>query len=94
MEERFWLASLPATTGLEELVTTATLRWRIERDYQELKQEVGLAHFEGPGWRGFDHHAALCIAAYGFLVRERCLFPPGPGGQPDRATDTRAAAAA
>jgi SRSO17 transposase len=94
LEERFWLASLPATTGLEELVTTATLRWRIERDYQELKQEVGLAHFEGRGWRGFHHHAALCIAAYGFLVRERCLFPPGPGGQPDRATDTRAAAAA
>jgi SRSO17 transposase len=94
LEERFWLASLPATTGLEELVTTATLRWRVERDYQELKQEVGLAHFEGRGWRGFHHHAALCIAAYGFLVRERCLFPPEPPGRPDRATDTRATAAA
>ena len=76
LEERFWLASLPAATGLEELVTTAILRWRIERDYQELKQEVGLAHFEGRGWRGVHHHAALCVAAYGFLVRERCLFPP------------------
>jgi hypothetical protein len=47
------------------------LRWRIERDYQELKQEVGLGHFEGRGWRGFHHHATLCIAAYGFLISER-----------------------
>ena len=93
-EERFWLASLPAKAGLEELVTTATLRWRVERDYEELKQEVGLGHFEGRGWRGFHHHAALCIAAYGFLVRERCLFPPEPGGRHDRAAHTRAAAAA
>jgi hypothetical protein len=52
------------------------MRWRIERDYQELKQELGLAHYEGRGWRGFHHHATLCIAAYGFLVRERSLFPP------------------
>ena len=48
----------------------------IERDYQELKQEIGLGHYEGRGWRGFHHHASLCIAAYGFLVAERCLFPP------------------
>src|SRR4029077_20018339 len=52
------------------------LRWRIERDYQELKQEVGLGHFEGRGWRGFHHHATLCIAAYGFLVSERETIPP------------------
>jgi SRSO17 transposase len=52
------------------------LRWRIERDYQELKQELGLDHYEGRGWRGFHHHASLCIAAYGFLIRERSLFPP------------------
>src|SRR5258708_22360708 len=38
------------------------LRWRIERDYQELKQEVGLGHYEGRGWRGFHHHATMCIA--------------------------------
>jgi SRSO17 transposase len=94
LEERFWLASLPAATGLEELVTTAILRWRIERDYQELKQEVGLAHFEGRGWRGVHHHAALCVAAYGFLVRERCLFPPEPGGRHDRAGYASTTAAA
>ena len=58
---------------------SAKLRWRIERDYEELKSELGLAHFEGRGWRGFHHHATLCIAAYGFLIRERAAFPPsGP----------------
>lgn len=47
------------------------MRWRIERDYQNLKQEFGLAHYEGRGWRGFHHHATLCIAAYGFLAAAR-----------------------
>ncbi|RBJ91865.1 IS701 family transposase, partial [Xanthomonas oryzae pv. oryzae] len=42
-----------------------------ERDYQELKSELGLHHYEGRNWRGFHHHASLCIAAYGFLMRER-----------------------
>src|SRR3954452_23594058 len=73
---RYWLSTLPDTTALVDLVRTAKLRWRIERDYQELKQELGLDHYEGRGWRGFHHHATLCIAAYGFLVRERSLFPP------------------
>jgi hypothetical protein len=55
-------------------------RWRIERDYQELKQELGLGHYEGRGWRGFHHHATMCIAAYGFLISERETIPPsGPG---------------
>ena len=73
---RYWLSTLAGTVTLGELVATAKLRWRIERDYQELKQELGLDHYEGRGWRGFHHHATLCIAAYGFLVRERGLFPP------------------
>ena len=73
---RYWLSTLPETAPIEELVATAKLRWRIERDYQELKQELGLDHYEGRGWRGFHHHASSCIAAYGFLVRERSLFPP------------------
>ena len=58
------------------MVDLAKLRWRIERDYQELKQELGLGHFEGRGWRGFHHHATLCIAAYGFLISERETIPP------------------
>jgi len=74
---KYWLANLPAATPLKELVRIAKLRWRIERDFQELKQELGLGHFEGRSWRGFHHHATLCIAAYGFLVAERCAFSPG-----------------
>jgi len=73
---KYWLSNLPPGTALRDLVHTAKARWLIERDYQELKQEIGLGHYEGRGWRGFHHHASLCIAAYGFLVAERCLFPP------------------
>jgi SRSO17 transposase len=77
---KYWLSTLPDDTPLQLLVDFAKLRWRIERDYQELKQEVGLGHFEGRGWRGFHHHATLCIAAYGFLISERETIPPsGPG---------------
>src|SRR5271169_3200275 len=76
---KYWLSTLPEDTPIEVLVDTAKLRWRIERDYEELKSELGLAHFEGRGWRGFHHHATLCVAAYGFLIRERAAFPPsGP----------------
>jgi SRSO17 transposase len=73
---KYWLATLPENIGFARLVDLAKLRWRIERDYQELKQEVGLGHFEGRGWRGFHHHATLCIAAYGFLISERETIPP------------------
>jgi SRSO17 transposase len=76
---KYWLSTLPAKISFRDLVDTAKLRWRIERDYQELKQEVGLGHYEGRGWRGFHHHATLCIAAYGFLISERETIPPsGP----------------
>jgi SRSO17 transposase len=60
---KYWLSTLPVTTSVPDLVRLAKLRWRIERDYQELKDELGLDHFEGRGWRGFHHHGALCIAA-------------------------------
>src|ERR671910_1239460 len=73
---KYWLSNLPPRTALKDLVHTAKARWLIERDYQELKQEIGLGHYEARGWRGFHHHASLSIAAYGFLVAERCLFPP------------------
>ena len=73
---KYWLATLPADTAFDRMIDLAKLRWRIERDYQELKQEVGLGHFEGRGWRGFHHHATLCIAAYGFLICERETIPP------------------
>ena len=67
----YWLSTLAEHTPINELVAAAKMRWRIERDYQELKQELGLGHYEGRGWKGFHHHASLSIAAYGFLVAEQ-----------------------
>jgi SRSO17 transposase len=84
---KYWLSTLPANTTRRTLVDTAKLRWRIERDHQALKQELGLGHYEGRGWRGFHHHATLCIAAYGFLIAEREAIPPGrPQGPAHRST--------
>jgi len=73
---KFWLSTLDKSVTFAHLVHTTKQRWRIERDYLELKQEIGLGHFEGRGWRGFHHHATLCIAAYGFLISERAAFSP------------------
>lgn len=89
---KYHLCNLPATATLKELVSTIHMRWRVERDYQELKDEIGIDHFEGRSWRGFHHHAALCIAAYGFIAAERArLFPPQsitfvplPAGKPPK----------
>ena len=68
---KYWLSNLPANISIKRLVDTAKMRWRIEHDYHELKQEFGLSHYEGRGWLGFHHHATLCIAAYGFLSAQR-----------------------
>ena len=73
---KYWFSTEAADTPLRKLVKLAKHRWIIERDYEELKQELGLGHYEGRGWRGFHHHATLCIAAYGFLVAERSRFSP------------------
>jgi SRSO17 transposase len=73
---KFYLSTQPASCSLKELVRTAHLRWRVERDYQDMKQEVGLDNYEGRSWRGFHHHAALCAAAHLFLALRRALFPP------------------
>ena len=73
---KYWFSTLDAGLSFETLVDIIKLRWRIERDYHDLKQELGLGHYEGRGWRGFHHHATLCIAAYGFLICERQAIPP------------------
>ena len=79
---KYWLSTLAGEIRFEDLVDRVKLRWRIERDYQDLKQELGLGHYEGRGWRGLHHHVTLCIAAYGFLIAERALFsPPAPRRQ-------------
>jgi SRSO17 transposase len=75
---KFFLANLDAGVSIKRLVFHAKLRWRVERDYQELKQEIGLDHFEGRSWKGFHHHAALCAVAHGFLALRRALSPPEP----------------
>jgi SRSO17 transposase len=72
---KYWLSNLDHRMSFRRLVDIAKMRWRIERDYQELKQEIGLGHYEGRGWRGFHHHGTLCIAAYGFLISERETIP-------------------
>jgi SRSO17 transposase len=78
---KYFLSTLPEDTPLRELVSVAHQRWRIERDYQDLKQDFGLGHYEGRGWQGFHHHAALSIAAYGFLMAERLIADKPVGGK-------------
>ena len=73
---KYWLATVDKKMSFRAFVDLAKMRWRIERDYQELKQEIGLGHYEGRGWPGFHHHGTLCIAAYGFLISEREMIPP------------------
>jgi SRSO17 transposase len=78
---KYWLSTLPEDVPLQRMVFEAKMRWRIERDYQDLKQEVGLGHYEGRGWRGFHHHASLSIAAYGFLMAQRLKHPDEAVGE-------------
>jgi SRSO17 transposase len=73
---KYWLSTVPEDVELAELIALAKIRWRIERDYQELKDELGLDHYEGRNWRGFHHHGALCMAAYCFLAAERGRLSP------------------
>ena len=82
---KYWLSTLPEDTPLQRMVYEAKMRWRIERDYQDLKQDLGLGHYEGRGWRGFHHHATLSIAAYGFLLSQRLQHPDEIGGKKNSA---------
>ena len=98
----YWFSNLPRRTPWQQMADTVMGRWRIERDYEELKQELGLGHYEGRNWRGFHHHASLCIAAYGFLMLERLSrskknaarfqTPPLPAGFRPRGAGADAAA--
>jgi SRSO17 transposase len=68
---KYWLANLPETTPLEQLVGLAKLRWRVEHDYRELKDALGLDHFEGRSWLGWHHHVTLVSVAHAFVTLER-----------------------
>ena len=73
---KYWLSNLGADTPLKELVRLAKLRWRIEQDYRELKDALGLDHFEGRTYRGWNHHVTLVSIAHAFLSLERERCPP------------------
>jgi SRSO17 transposase len=89
---KYYFSNLPLNTSLKRLVTLIKLRWRVERDYQELKGEIGLDHFEGRTWRGFHHHATLCAVAHGFLALRRAFFPPEQSEMDSRASASAPAA--
>ncbi len=72
---KYWLANLPETTPIVELVRLARLRWRVEQDYRECKGALGLDHFEGRGFGGWHHHVTLVSVAHGFLTLERLRHP-------------------
>jgi SRSO17 transposase len=74
---RYWFSDLPSTTPEPILVRLAKLRWRIEHDYRELKDGLGLDHYEGRTWAGWHHHVTLVSAAHGFLTLQR-LDPKAP----------------
>jgi len=74
----YYLSNLPRRIRHSRLAELAKLRWRVERDYQDLKQEIGLDHYEGRRWRGLNHHLTICMAAFAFLSIQRRLFPPPP----------------
>jgi len=68
---KYWLANLPAEVPLARLVGLAKLRWRVEHDYRELKDALGLDHFEGRSFKGWHHHVTLVSVAHGFVTLER-----------------------
>jgi SRSO17 transposase len=70
-ERKYYLLNLDATASLPELVTLARSRWPIEQQYRELKDELGLDHFEGRSYRGWTHHTVLTAIAFTFLQLER-----------------------
>jgi SRSO17 transposase len=77
----YWLSTLPDDTPLKTLVQLAKIRWRIEHDYREIKDGLGLDHFEGRTFTGWHRHATLVTAAQLFLTRLR-LINPKADGQP------------
>jgi SRSO17 transposase len=72
---KYWLSNLPEDTSLKDLVRLGKLRWRIEHDYRELKDALGLDHFEGRTYRGWNHHVTLVCIAHAFLTLERTRRP-------------------
>jgi SRSO17 transposase len=81
---KYWFSNLPPQAGIARLVCLAKIRWRIEQSYQQLKEELGLDHYEGRGFLGWQHHVTMSMLAYGFLMLETLrtkknfwIDPPG-----------------
>jgi SRSO17 transposase len=84
---KYWLSNLPPETSIATLVGLAKLRWRVEHDYRELKQCLGLDHYEGRTFRGLHHHLTCVTVAHAFLTCQRLAR-----GHPDTARPQPAAA--
>jgi SRSO17 transposase len=74
-DRKYYFVHLPGTTPLVDLVTLARSRWPIEQQYRELKTDLGLDHFEGRTYRGWNHHVVLTAVAFTFLQLERTQTP-------------------
>ena len=86
---KFALSNLPVGTPVLAAVRLWKQRWRVEQGHQQMKEELGLDHFEGRSWRGFHHHAALVLLAYGFLLLEQSRPRPEPVGSGKKGTPSR-----
>jgi len=88
-EVQYALSNLPPGTSLPEAVRLWKQRWRVEQGHQQMKEELGLDHFEGRSWRGFHHHAAMVLLAYGFLLLERTRHEHGSTGSGKKGAPSR-----
>lgn len=75
---KHYLVSLPPSASLKQIVRLAHQRWAIEQHYQDLKSELGLDHFEGRSYPGWQHHMVISAVAFAFLQTERMRPRPGP----------------
>ena len=87
---KYFFSNLPAATPLRRLVRAAKGRWWVEQSYREMKDELGLDHYEGRGWVGWHHHVVLVMLAYAFVVARR---RQKGGGVTGRASASRRPAA-
>jgi SRSO17 transposase len=88
-EIKYAFSNLPEGTGIKKAVRLWKSRWPVEQGYQQMKEELGLDHFEGRSWRGFHHHAAMVMLAYGFLLRERLREEGNPARPGKKGVDSR-----
>jgi SRSO17 transposase len=93
-EIKYALSNLPPGTGIKKAVKLWKSRWPVEQGYQQMKEELGLDHFEGRSWRGFHHHCCMVMLAFGFLLLERLRMDeeekhPAPDGPGKKGVDSR-----